>query len=67
MTTIKVEIEFDIDEIWCANSEDAEERDWFWNGVFPDCVAFLHSNDCGDTVAESQKIKILSIKHHKTQ
>ena len=58
---ILVEVEFEIDDIWSANSVDQEERAWFWNKVIPSCNILLHSNEVGDTVGETNTFTIKKI------
>ena len=61
MTRIIVEVEFEIDDLWCANSKHQEEREWFWNYVIPSCNVILHSNEIGDTVSETETFDIKKI------
>lgn len=66
MTKIKVEVEFEIDDIsWGANSYDESEKKWFWDEVIPSCVILLHSNEVGDTVSETTKFKIMEVINEK--
>lgn len=61
MTKIKIEVEFEIKDTWCANSKDKEERDWFWDYVIPSSTILLHNNDVGDTISETKKFIIKDI------
>lgn len=61
MTNIKIEVEFDIEDSWCANSKYEEEKEWFWNEVFPSSTILLHNNEIGDIISESEKFKIKEI------
>lgn len=61
MTRIKIEVEFEIDDSWCANSEHQEEREWFWNDVIPSCMVVLHSNEVGDTISQTDSFTIKKI------
>jgi hypothetical protein len=61
MTKIKIEVEFEIDETWTPNSEDQEEREWFWNEIIPSCMVILHSNEVGDTISEATSFTITQI------
>jgi hypothetical protein len=59
MTKIKVEVEFEVDDsLWGANSEDQEERDWFWKEILPEATLILWSNEVGDEIAQTNKFKI---------
>ena len=58
MTRITIEVDFEIDDSWCANSANKEEKDWFWNEVLPHCIVILHTNDVGDTVSETNHFTI---------
>jgi hypothetical protein len=60
MTKIKIEVEFEVDDLWCANSEDQEERDWFWKEILPNATVILHSNEVGDEIASTNELKIKS-------
>jgi hypothetical protein len=61
MTKIKIEVEFEVDDsFWCANSEDQEERDWFWKEILPNATVILHSNEVGDEIASTNELKIKS-------
>jgi hypothetical protein len=60
MTKIKIEVEFEVDDFWCANSEDQEERDWFWKEILPNATLILHSNEVGDEIASTNELKIKS-------
>ena len=59
---IKVEVEFEIDDTWCADSPDKEERDWFWKYVMPDAHLMLWSNEVGDEIAHSKEFKYTILK-----
>lgn len=61
MTRIKIEVEFEISDSWCANSEHQEEREWFWNDVIPSCMVVLHSNEVGDTISQTDSFTIKKI------
>jgi len=60
MTKIKIEVEFEVDDFWCANSKDQEERDWFWKEILPNATVILHSNEVGDEIASTNELKIKS-------
>lgn len=61
MTRITIEVEFEVDDVWCPNSEDQEEKEWFWNGVIPSCMVILHNNEVGDIVSETESFTIKEI------
>lgn len=61
MTRIKIEVEFDIDDVWCANSEDQEEKEWFWDEIIPSSTVLLHSNEAGDTISQTDAFIIKKI------
>ena len=62
MTKIKVEVEFEIDdEMWGAESQDIEEKKWFWDTVIPTSVVILHSAEVGDTISQTSKFTIKEI------
>jgi hypothetical protein len=61
MTRITIEAEFDIDDSWCANSKDQEEKEWFWEEVIPSCTLTLHSNEVGDTISQTDAFTIKEI------
>lgn len=61
MTRITIEVEFEIEDSWCANSEHQEEREWFWGQVIPSCSVVLHSNEVGDTIGETNSFTIKKI------
>lgn len=58
MTKIKIEVEFEVDDFWCANSEDQEERGWFWKEILPEATLILWSNEVGDEIASTNKFTI---------
>jgi hypothetical protein len=59
MTKIKIEVEFEVDDsLWGANSEDQEERDWFWKEILPSATLILHSNEVGDEIASTNNFTI---------
>ena len=59
MTKIKIEVEFEIDdEMWGANSQDIEEKKWFWDTVIPTSFIILHSNEFGTTISQTSKFTI---------
>ena len=61
MTRITIEVDFEIDDAWGANSYDQEEKDWFWNEVIPTSMIILHNNDVGDAVSTSKSFTIKEI------
>lgn len=61
MTKIKIEVEFEIEDTWCANSKDKEEREWFWDKILPYSTIFLHNNDVGDIISQTEKFIIKDI------
>lgn len=62
MTKIKVEVDFEIDdEMWGAESQDIEEKKWFWDTVIPTSVVILHSAEVGDTISQTSKFTIKEI------
>lgn len=61
MTRITIEVEFEVADVWCANSVDQEEKKWFWDKVIPSCTVGLHSNEVGDIVAETNSFTIKEI------
>ena len=67
MTRITIEVDFEIDDVWSANSYDQEEKDWFWNEVIPTSMIVLHNNDVGDTVATSKSFTIKQITFNTNQ
>ena len=58
MTKIKIEVEFEVDDFWCAKSKDQEERDWFWKEILPNATVILHSNEVGDEIASTNKFTV---------
>lgn len=62
MVKVKIEVEFEIDDMWGANSSDQEEREWFWNETMPNSVILWHSNEVGDTIAETTLFTVKEIK-----
>lgn len=59
MTKIKIEVEFEVDDsFWCANSEDQDERDWFWKEILPGATLILHSNEVGDEIASTNNFTV---------
>lgn len=62
---IKVEVEFEIDSSWCADSPDKEERDWFWDMVMPDAHLMLWSNEVGDEISNSDKFTYTILSQEK--
>lgn len=61
MTRIKIEAEFEVDDIWCANSPHKEEKDIFWNEIMPSSILILHNNEVGDTLSETESFVIKKI------
>lgn len=61
MTSITIEVKFEVDDVWCANSADQEEKDWFWNEVIPSSTIILHNNEVGDTVSQTESFTIKEI------
>jgi hypothetical protein len=62
MIKIKVEVEFEIDnELWGAESQDIEEKKWFWDTVIPTSLIMLHSNEVGDTISQTSKFIIKEV------
>lgn len=61
MTRITIEVEFEVDDVWCANSLDQEEKEWFWDEVIPSCMVILHNNEVGDTVSQADVFTIKEI------
>ena len=61
MTRIKIEAEFEVEDTWCADSPDKQEKDWFWNEVIPSSILILHSNEGGDSVSETKSFVIKKI------
>ena len=67
MTRIKIEVEFEIDnEMWGADSQDIEEKKWFWDTIIPTSVVILHSDEGGDTISQTSKFTIKEITQPKT-
>jgi len=59
MTKIKIEVEFEVDDsLWGANSEDQDERDWFWKEILPGATLILHSNEVGDEIASTNNFTV---------
>ena len=61
MTRITIEVDFEIDDAWSANSYDQEEKDLFWNEVIPTSMIILHNNEVGDAVSTSKSFTIKEI------
>ena len=63
MTSIKIEVEFEIDDnMWCAYSKDEDETSWFWDELLPSALVILHSNEVGDSISEATKFIVKEIK-----
>ena len=59
MTKIKIEVEFEIDdEMWGANSQDIDEKKWFWDTVIPTSFVILHNNEVSDSISQASKFTI---------
>ena len=61
MTKIKIEVEFEIEDTWCANSIDKVEKDWFWDKVLPFSTILLFNHEIGDTISETGKFIVKEI------
>ena len=62
MSKIKIEVEFNIeDELWGANSQDFEEKKWFWDTVIPNSMLILYSHEVGDNISQTYKFTIKEI------
>ena len=61
MTKIKIEVEFEIEDGWCANSSDADEKKWFWDTVVPASKVMWFSDEVGDFISETNTFTIKKI------
>ncbi len=61
MTKIKIEVEFEVEDGWCANSSNSDEKKWFWDNVVPTSTVMWFSNEAGDFIAESKTFTIKEI------
>jgi hypothetical protein len=61
MTKVTIEVEFEVEDSWGANSYDSDEKDWFWNEVVPQSTVMWFSNEVGDFIAETSTFTIKQI------
>jgi hypothetical protein len=61
MTKVTIEVEFEIEDSWCADSSNSEEKDWFWNEVVTQSTVMWFSNEAGDFISETPTFTIKQI------
>jgi hypothetical protein len=61
MTKVTIEVEFEVEDTWCADSFDPTEKDWFWKQVVPQSAVMWFSNEAGDFISETSSFTIKQV------